>query len=146
MKQVTLWNGKQRTINEAFMATVDPDKFKALLKQRGLKQVEICNKIGYSAHSIASAIANGVFSGQLVSGLKNYYNITPADYEYKQPEAKPVEIQPQEGKLEVAVEESALYATMKTAMLDAMNEAFAGNMRNLRGMVMAAVREALKPV
>lgn len=146
MKEVTLFDGRKRLINETFMATVDPEKFKALLRERNLKQVEISQKIGYASHSVASALANGVFSGQMVSGLKNYFGIRPEDYEYKQPEEKPVEVQPQEGKLEVAVEESALYATMKTAMLDAMNEAFAGNMRNLRGMVMAAVREALKPV
>ena len=125
-REAILYNGRLVKLDDKSRA-VDPDKFMAWMKRRGLKQVEICDKLGYLSDStISHALRAGVFSGLIVQGLLSNYGLRPEEYEYNPPEIKPAISAEQEATLEVPLEESTLYVTMKTAILDALKEWWGG--------------------
>ena len=136
-KMVKLYNGEEKVVFDTSVA-IDPEKVKAALRQRNLRQTEVSVSLGYGRNSLTSAINAGVFNGPMVNGLDRQYNIKLADYELAQEAQKA----PEAPKESPAITDKALYETMKNAMLDAMNEALARNMPNLRGMVLAAIRGA----
>ena len=137
MKTVILYNNVEKNILDTSVV-IDPDKIRRELIKRNLTQIEVSEAMGYGRNSLASAINAGVFPGHLVKNLDRLYNIKLADYEMRREEPKAPE-QTQEAP---AITDKALYETMKNAVLDAMNEALARNMPNLRGMVLAAIRGA----
>ena len=142
-----LYNGTTRNIGSNQVA-VDPQKFKAILKRRGLTQKEVNRKIGYASNAIASALNAGAFVGPVVSGLRTYFAIEPEEYQYVPPkeepkeEPKPVEEQPEANT--VTVEDSALYATMKKAIMDAMADTTGFYGKWLHNIMKQAMQEALK--
>lgn len=139
-KRVKLYNGDEKMVYENSIA-IDPEKFKKILKQRNLLQTKVSISLGYGRNSLASAINAGVFNGPLVNGLDCQYNIKPNDYELEQ-ETPKTEEHPQDAPK--VLTDKALYNTMKNAMTDAMNEAIAKNMPNLRNVVMEAIMKVFK--
>jgi hypothetical protein len=144
-KTVKLYTGEEKKIL-VNSVTCDPEKIKRLIQKRDVMLSDASRLIGFASNTLSSAIFAGVLSGPMAVGLEREYGIKPCDYEYI-----PSKEQKEEPKQTVQAEparmdEQAMYTVMKTAMLDAMNECFAGNMKNLRGMVMTAIQQALKPV
>lgn len=145
--ETKLYNGTNRKIPKTSVA-VDPEKFKALIKKRGLSLSEMSRDLGYADNGVVSAVRYGVFSGQLVVGLRAVYNIEPEKYQYIPPkeepkeEPKPVAEQPEANT--VTVEDSALYATMKKAIMDAMADTTGFYGKWLHNIMKQAMQEALK--
>lgn len=139
-QMITLYTGEVRRAHFGTVA-VDPQKIKKIITDRRLMMKDISKTMGFGGNTLSGAICSGLFSGPMVQGLKTYFNINPEDYEYK-PEEKSIEEEKPESEKPVAVEESAMYTVMKMAVLDALNECLAGNMKNLRGMVMTAIQQA----
>lgn len=145
MKEVHLYNGEKVScaINRY---PVDPEKFKAILKRKGLRASDVSAEIGFARNSIAAAVHSGLFSGPMVAGIKNVYGVEYSEYAYNPEEKKP-EPQPEPEQKEeksVCADETALYLTMKLAMKDAMTEWFADNVKNLRGTIYAAIMNTKK--
>lgn len=143
-KEVKIYNGKTITAN-VNSYPVDPDKFKQIFIGKGIIVADVSRSLGYAANTLSSALHAGIFSGPVITGLRNQYGIDYSEYAYepkqteKQPEKQP---EPQEANEHIPCDQSALYQTMKLAMLDAINEALAANMKNLRGMIYTAISQA----
>ena len=138
----TLYNGKTKNLKN-YQVAVDPEKFRKLLREQGLTQAEACTKIGYCAHSISGALSEGVFSGPMVAGLKTVLNIDPEEYRYEYISPEEVKDIPKE-EVEISCEETALYATMKRAMLDALAETTEFYGKFMHNVIKQAMCEALK--
>ena len=141
MKEVQLYNGEKVScaINRY---PVDPEKFKAILKGKGLRASDVSAEIGFARNSIAAAVHSGLFSGPMVAGIKNVYGVEYSEYAYNPEEKKPEPEQKEEKS--VCADETALYLTMKLALKDAMTEWFADNVKNLRGTIYAAIMNTKK--
>lgn len=137
-KEVRIYTGKTITAN-VNSYPVDPDKFKQIFIGKGIIVADVSRSLGYAANTISSALHTGIFSGPVIAGLKNQYGVDYSEYEYKPEEPKKPE--PEQPK-KVCADETALYQTMKLAMVDAINEALAANMKNLRGMIYTAISQA----
>ena len=120
---------------------VDPAKLKEIFKEKGLYAADVSRSLGYGANTVSSALSAGVFGAPMITALKNVYGIDYSEYAYTQEEKKPESTQePEEQTINPA--DNKLYETMKLAMLDAINEALAANMKNLRGMIYTAISQA----
>jgi hypothetical protein len=137
-KMLKLYNGEEKKALQNSEA-VDPEKLKAEFKKRNLIAADVSRSLGYAGNTISGAMFSGVFPGHMVSGLERQYNIKLDDYRYV-PEQQQTPVKTDDAP--VLVEETAMYTVMKTAFLDALNECIAGNMKNFRGMVMTAIRQA----
>ena len=146
MNETMLFNGQTRRL-ATFQVAVDPEKFRSIIKERGLTQAGVGMKLGYSSHSISGALNAGIFSGPMVNGLRTVFGIEPEEYEYIPPKAdepeKEEEDIPKE-EAEISCEETALYATMKRAMLDALAETTEFYGKFMHNVIKQAMCEALK--
>ena len=147
-KEMVNYKGQKKLV--AFnVEAIDPKKLRKLLAENHINMAAASVNCGYAASSLSSMCSEGYIPMPMMIALESKYGLKPADYLFK-PEPKKEEMKAEEPKQEeqdaIPVEESTLYKALNKAMLDALNEAIAGNMKNLRGMVMTAVREALKPV
>lgn len=140
-KEVKIYNGKTITAN-VNSYPVDPDKFKKIFIDKRIIVADVSRSLGYAANTISSALHTGIFSGPVIAGLRNQYGVDYSEYEYKPEEQKEPETEKEPEKETVCADETALYRTMKLAMLDAINEALAANMKNLRGMIYTAISQA----
>lgn len=104
---------------------------------------DVSRSLGYGANTISAAVSAGIFGAPMIAALKNVYGIDYSEYAYAPPENQPEPQQEPEQKT-INVEDNKLYETMKLAMLDAINEALAANMKNLRGMIYTAISQAKK--
>lgn len=145
--ETKLYNGTIRNLRTNYVA-IDPWKFEAAINKRGLIVPMITKKLGYSDSAIYVARKTGIFTGPLVNGLRTYFNIDPEEYQYVPPkeepkeEQKPVAEQPEANT--VTVEDSALYATMKKAIMDAMADTTGFYGKWLHNIMKQAMQEALK--
>lgn len=145
-KPVTLYNGKEALINMNAIPC-DPDKFKSILRERGLFACDMSESLGYSSTAITNALFRGQISGPMAFALEHKYHIGKEDYEYVVPikEEKPKE--PEQKTImkdSLPADETALYEVMKSAVVDAINEAFATNAKQIRGTIAAAVAYAVR--
>lgn len=140
-KEQKIYNGKivRMNINSQ---PVDPAKLKEIFKEKGLYAADISRSLGYGANTISSALSAGVFGAPMITALKNVYGIDYSEYAYIPEEKKTESTQEPEEQTINPADNNKLYETMKLAMLDAINEALAANMKNLRGMIYTAISQA----
>ena len=143
-KEIMLENGTTvRVLSNAF--PISTSKFRKIVDEKGLNFKQIGEKLGYMSNSISSAINAGYMTSIMIKGLDNVYGIKYEEYAYipektvEQP-AEPPEEKPAQ---QTMIPDSALYDTVKAAVMDAINEAIAGNMKNLRGCFYTAVYTAI---
>lgn len=119
------------------------------LNEMGVSKQQICSVTGLSDKTVYRIITN-----QRDKYLEYWRNrrseLKEQEEQKKQAEAvqtvieKQTETQPETKAETVAqsstISDEALYNVMKNAVLDAMNQALAQNMSNLRGMVLGAIR------
>ena len=132
------------------LRAVDPYKLRAILADKHI--IMGAASANCASSSLSSQLSEGYMPMPMIIALKANYGIEPEEYLLKQPkpeepkdEPKQEETkqeQPEEPKPVMPIEDSDLYKAMKTAMLDAINEALAGNMKNLRGMIYTAITQA----
>lgn len=143
-KEIQLENGTTAMVaSNSF--PINTEKFKQICKDRSILYADIARKIGYASNSISSAIDAKYMTGVMIKGLENVYGIKYEDYAYipEKPVEKSAEQPEEKAGTATVLPESALYDTVKAAVTDAINEALAGNMKNLRGMVYTAIVTAM---
>lgn len=145
-KEIQLENGTTvKVANNSFPISVI--KFKKICLDKHILYADISRKIGYSSNSISSALNAGYMNGVMIKGLENVFGIKYEEYAYvppepvKQPEETPE--QPQAQPVRQGMPPETLYDTVKSAVMDAINEAIAGNMKNLRGCFYTAAYSAI---
>lgn len=101
---------------------VDPDKFRAELRRRGLNMTTLSRELGYCDSYVSTCIRQGTIGLPAANILKLKYNM---DVEVMQPEAveKPKEEKPQEpeGDTDLKKEIATLTATLKALEDDFRN-------------------------
>jgi hypothetical protein len=148
-KQIQLENGRTVSVLRNNFP-ISNAKFRKIAEEKGLTFKEIGEKIGYVSNSISSALQSGYMNSIMIKGIENTLGIKYEEYAYIPPE-KPVEkpqyateAKPEETPVQQSMLPSdALYDTVKSAVIDAINEAIAGNMKNLRGCFYTAVYSAI---
>lgn len=144
IKQVTVYDGKTVEILDSCVL-VDPEKFRAIVEKKGMIVPDMSADMGYARGTLTTSLKGGYLSKSMVTLLKSLYGITQEEYEYKPEEVKreePATVQQTEMKQPETTNPNELYQTVKMAVLDAINEALAGNMKNLRGMIFTAITQA----
>lgn len=141
MKTVRIYNGKEARILDNCIV-IDPEKVKKILEGRNIPLGDASEAMGYARGTLGSALLAGYFSKPMALMLKNMYGIVPEEYELKTDEPKAEEKAPEQTEIKEAKPDADLYQTVKMAVLDAINEALAGNMKNLRGMIYTAITQA----
>jgi len=152
-KEIVNYKGQKKLVSFNVEA-LDPKKLRKLLAENHINMAAASVNCGYAASSLSSMCSEGYIPMPMMIALESKYGLKPADYLFK-PEPSQEEAKAEEPKQEeniqskavlppIPVEESDLYKAMKAAMLDALNECVAGNMKNIRGMIYTAVSQALQ--
>lgn len=141
--EVVLYNGNKKRISNN-SRVIDPEKFKKIMAEKNLMFSEAARQIGYASNSISSALQTGYFNNIMIKGLETYYGIKYEDYAFipEKPKEEPERVEPNVKGPNMA----ELYNVIKTAVVDGMNEAIAGNMKNIRGGIYAAIYQAVNAV
>lgn len=140
MKTVRIYNGKEARILDNCIV-IDPEKVKKILEGRNIPLGDASEAMGYARGTLGSALLAGYFSKPMALMLKSMYGIVPEEYELKADGPKE-ENAPEQTEIKEPKPDADLYQTVKMAVLDAINEALAGNMKNLRGMIYTAITQA----
>lgn len=107
------------------------------LKQEQMDKIKAMDALGISYNQIADIMGlSKITVRRVATGTREKYL---ERHQQQRKEERPQQMEMAEA---APITDKALYETMKNAMLDAMNEALARNMSNLRGMVLAAIRGA----
>ena len=138
--EVVLYNGNKKRISNN-SRVIDPEKFKKIMAEKNIMFSEAARQIGYASNSISSALQTGYFNNVMIKGIENYYGIKYEDYALipEKPKEEPEKVEPKAEGQNMA----ELYNVIKEAVMDGMNEAIAGNMKNLRGGIYAAIYQAV---
>lgn len=139
-KVVKLYDGKEARILEACIV-IDPSKVRKIFEDRKILLTDASEAMGYARGTLTSSMLNGYFSKPMALMLKSMYGIVPEEYELKADGPKE-ENAPEQTEIKEPKPDADLYQTVKMAVLDAINEALAGNMKNLRGMIYTAITQA----
>ena len=140
-KVVKLYDGKEARILEACIV-IDPAKVRKIFDERKILLTDASEAMGYARGTLTSSMLNGYFSKPMALMLKSMYGIVPEEYELKADAPKEEEPAPEQTEIKEPKPDADLYQTVKMAVLDAINEALAGNMKNLRGMIYTAITQA----
>ena len=140
---MVLYNGNKKRISNN-SRVIDPEKFKKIMAEKNLMFSEAARRIGYASNSISSALQTGYFNNIMINGLETYYGIKYEDYAFfpEKPKEEQEKVEPKAKGQDMA----ELYNVIKEAVMDGMNEAIAGNMKNLRGGIYTAIYQAVNAV
>ena len=154
-REVTLYTGKVANISNK-MVPIDPQKFRSIVSARELNMAKMSRDMGFAPSSVSSRLASGYMNKQMVFLLNKFFNIRQEDIEYiapaKEPKEEPKKEPPATPLTEQTLllpekdeskEMAALYNIVRAAVLDAINEGVAGNMKNLRGCMYTAIYTAI---
>lgn len=139
-KVVKLYDGKEARMMESCIV-IDPAKVRKIFDERKILLTDASEAMGYARGTLTSSMLNGYFSKPMALMLKSMYGIVPEEYELKADGPKE-ENAPEQTEIKELKPDADLYQTVKMAVLDAINEALAGNMKNLRGMIYTAITQA----
>lgn len=139
-KVVKLYDGKEARILEACIV-IDPAKVRKIFDERKILLNDASEAMGYARGTLTSSMLNGYFSKPMALMLKSMYGIVPEEYELKADGPKE-ENATEQTEIKEPKPDADLYQTVKMAVLDAINEELAGNMKNLRGMIYTAITQA----
>lgn len=143
--EAILFNGQRKRISKN-SRVIDPEKFKKIMKEKHISFTEAALQIGYASNSVSSALQTGYFNNIMIKGLETHYGIKYEDYAFIPAPEKPKEEPEQELSHSKGHDMAELYNVIKAAIVDGMNEAIAGNMKNLRGGIYAAIYQAVNAV
>ena len=153
--EVTLYTGKVARISDRSVP-IDPQKFRSIVSARKLNMAQMSRDMGFSESSVGARLADGFMNKRMVFLLDKFFNIRQEDIEYiapaKEPKEEPKKEPPATPLTEQTLllpekdeskEMAALYNIVRAAVLDAINEGVAGNMKNLRGCMYTAIYTAI---
>lgn len=123
-------------------------KTRSYIDDKKIEQVQYLAKMGIERTKIAELTgisyksACRIINGSRDKTLEYYRERNRQKMEAQQQTVQMTIAEQKADEATSAMSDKALYETLKNAVLDAMNEALARNMSNLRGMVLSAIRTA----
>lgn len=141
-KTLVNYKGEKHSVTVG-MTAVDPVKFQKIIDAKELSATDMSVKMGYHPTTLAKAVKVGYVNAPMIKLLDTLYGIKKEDIEYipkaEEPVKKP-EPAPEPATVKDDGEKLAqLYNVIKAAVLDGMNEAIAGNLKNVRGAMYTAI-------